>query len=165
MRVLEENDRRHVEAAEGWLDLGNWDEGRKEILLVRPRSRTHPEVIRVCLELLIAMQQWEKVAEGARILCMVEPDGPQGWFFLATALHRMDRTSEAREILVRVVDRFADAFPLHYSLARYCCRLGNLNEARRWWKKAAGLTDGKKLREVAADDPDLRELCEAGLDG
>jgi len=163
MKELDEIDRRHVEAAEGWLELGEWEEGKKELLSVNPVAMAHPEVLRVLLEFLTARSQWNAVAEGARLLCIVEPEGIHGWFFRAAALNRMERTTEARDILLSVVDRFPKAYPIHYALASYCCRLGNLVEARRWWKKAVKLARGNKLMEIASEDPDLQELWKSGF--
>jgi len=163
MKALDHSDRRHVEAAEGWLDLGVWEEGRDEILAVTAEARTHPEVLRVCLELLTAQGQWKEVAEGAAILCLIEPDNIHGWFFRAAALNRMGRTSEAKDILLAVVEKFPEAFPLYYALASYYCRLGDLAEAGRWWKKAVKLVRGNKLMEIASEDPDLQELWKSGF--
>ena len=161
MKTLDESDRRHVEAAEGWLDLGDWEEGKKELLSVNPAAQAHPDVMRVLLEFLTALAQWEAVAEGALLLCRTEPGSIHGWFFRAMALNRMDRTAEARDILLRVVDRFPGAFPLYYALATYYCRLDNLKEARRWWKKAVASCRNKEMKEVALEDPDLQRLWEA----
>ena len=161
MKALEEADRQHVEAAEGWFELGDLNEAKRELMSVSAEAMSHPEVIRVLLELLTAMSQWRAVAEGARLLCKVEPERIHGWWFRAAALNRMERTAEARELLLKVVHKFPEAYPLYYALASYCCRLGNFEEARRWWKKAVKLSPNKELVEIASEDPDLREFWKA----
>ena len=162
MKVLDESDRRHVEAAEGWLDLGVWEEGRNEIIAVTPEARTHPEVMRVFFELLTARGQWQAIADGALALCLAEPECVHGWFYRAMALNRMDRTTEARETLLGVVEKFPGAFPIYYCLAACCCRLGDLKEARRWWRNAVAFSWNKDLEKIALEDPDLQKLWKGG---
>ena len=41
------SDRRHLEAAEGWLGLGSWEEAKDELDNITPQLRGHPEVLGV----------------------------------------------------------------------------------------------------------------------
>jgi hypothetical protein len=36
---------RHIQAAEGWLDLGDWQSANEELENVTPRLRAHPAVL------------------------------------------------------------------------------------------------------------------------
>ena len=95
------------------------------------------------------------------ILCQQQPDEFEGHIHLATALHALNRTAEAREVLLKVVDKFPSAYPIPFALACYACRLGNIEEARRWWNKARALTNNKdKLEELARTERDLQALWE-----
>ena len=63
-----------------------------------------------------------------------------------------------------LAERVRSGWPqIHFALATFYCRLGNLGEARRWWEKAVELGPGNKLKEAASEDPDLRKLWESGL--
>jgi tetratricopeptide (TPR) repeat protein len=161
VKALDESDRRYLKAAEGWLELGDWDEGRKQLVSVSQAAQTHPEVLRVVLEFLMARSQWEAVAQGATALCRMEPDWIHGWFFRAAALNRLGRVNEAKDVVMGVVDRFPGAFPLYYALAAYYSQLGSLEEAARWWRRVVELRDD--IAEIASEDPDLCELRRAGL--
>jgi hypothetical protein len=41
------SDQRQLEAAEGWLELGNWYEANEELERISPEKRAHPFVLRV----------------------------------------------------------------------------------------------------------------------
>ncbi len=45
-----------------------------------------------------------------------------------------------------------------YNLACYECQLGRLEQAKNWLGKAFELGDGRKLKLMALDDPDLEPL-------
>ena len=157
MNELEARDRYHVSAAEGWLGLGNFEEGRKELLKVSRQAAEHPEVLRVCLKFLAALRDWKELVKAAQLLCSIEPNIVEGWLYLAGALHFLNRTGEARSVLLLVVNHFPKAYPIHYGLATFCSRLGRKEEAREWWAKAVRM-GGNKLKEAAREDPDLKEL-------
>jgi len=44
---LEHSDRIHLEAAQGWIELGNWREANDELDCITPRLRAHPDVLSV----------------------------------------------------------------------------------------------------------------------
>ena len=157
MKKLEARDRHHLLAAEGWLGLGNFEEGRKELLKVSREEAEHPAVLHVCLKFFVALRDWKELAKAAQTLCSIEPNMVEGWLYLAGALHFLDRTREARSVLLLVVNHFPEAYPIHYGLATFCSRLGRKAEARGWWAQAVRM-GGEKLRERAREDPDLQEL-------
>ena len=86
------------------------------------------------------------------------PEHPSGWVHRAYCLHELKRTREARDNLLRVVERFPDDATMHYNLACYECQLGKLEEAKEWLAKAFKLGDAKKMKVAALDDPDLQPL-------
>jgi hypothetical protein len=42
---LSASDRFHLEAAQGWLELGNWKKAHEELDRVTPLLRAHPDVL------------------------------------------------------------------------------------------------------------------------
>jgi hypothetical protein len=52
------------------------------------------------------------------------------------ALHELKRTPEARDNLLRVVDRFPKSATMRYNLACYECQLDCLDLPQSWLKKA-----------------------------
>ena len=47
IKPLEIQDQRHLEAAEGWIDLGNHLEANEELENITPENRAHPAVLEV----------------------------------------------------------------------------------------------------------------------
>jgi predicted Zn-dependent protease len=102
--------------------------------------------------------KWEYAAEIARGLTNIAPETAFGWLHMAYALHELNRTKEAWEVLIPVVDKFPSEYIMRYNLARYACQLGNLVEAWQWLEEAIGLAGKMDIRTMALDDPDLEPL-------
>jgi tetratricopeptide (TPR) repeat protein len=158
IKALEAPDIHHLNAAEGWLGLGNPVEAEQELTRLSPGVRAHPEVLRVRYHLYEKSKKWEHAAETAQLLCQILPETPFGWIHLAYALHELRRTREAYDVLIPVVDRFPEEYVMRYNLACYSCQMGNLEEARAWLKKAVSLAGSETIKEMALTDPDLQEV-------
>src|SRR5690348_2341162 len=134
--ALDIADRRCLEAAEGWLELGNWQEANAELGGITSQMREHPVVLCMRWNIYAAGKQWELAAAVARRLSQLVPGLPVGWIELAHALHALKRTQEARDVLLPVVNRFPGQYFMCYKLACYACQLGRLDEARQWLQAA-----------------------------
>ncbi len=160
MEALKESDQRVIEAAEGWLGLGSWRQAETELENIEPDSRGHPEVLKVRWHILAAQERWVQAGQVARSICTVAPGDPSGWASLAYAAHKLNNTSEARQVLLTVVDEFPRDYTIRYDLACYTCQLGNLGEAWYWLQKAMALPHSKRLDRMALQDPSLKSLWE-----
>jgi len=56
-------DKRHLEAAEGWLGLGIWQEANEELEHLTPQLRSHPEVLGVRFQIYAKAEKWEYAIE------------------------------------------------------------------------------------------------------
>jgi predicted Zn-dependent protease len=155
---LELNDRRKLEAAEGWLELGDWLEANEELERITPEMRAHPFVLRVRWGVYAEAKKWEMAAEVARGISVILPDNSWGWIQWAFSLHELKRTKEAWGVLIPIVDKFPDEYLMRYNLACYCCQLGKLKEAMQWIELAIDLAGKKDIRMMALNDPDLEPL-------
>jgi predicted Zn-dependent protease len=151
-------DRRHLDAARGWLGLGKWVEANEELGRLTPELRGHPSVLRVRYEVYAAATKWEMAAEVARTISKRVPDDAFGFVHLAYALHELKRTSEARDLLLPIVERFPNEWPMRYNLACYAAQSGDLKAAWAWLEKAIDLAGRKAVKRMAHDDPDLEPL-------
>ena len=158
IKPLAPPDLHHLNAAEGWLGLGNLIEAQAELGRVAPAFAAHPEVLRVKYHLYERTRNWEAAADVAQTLCRLAPQSPFGWIHLAYALHELRRTQEAYHVLIPVVERFPEEYVIRYNLACYACRMGNLEEARGWLKKAIGLVGVDTIKAMACSDLDLETL-------
>jgi predicted Zn-dependent protease len=152
------NDQRQLNAAEGWLGLGDWVQASKELELITPAMRSHPAVLRVNWGIYAKAGKWELAAEVAERITVVLPDNSWGHIHFAYSLHELKRTQEARAVLLPVADKFADQYIIQYNLACYCCQLGELKDGLRWLGKAIDVAGKKHVRIMALEDPDLEPL-------
>jgi predicted Zn-dependent protease len=123
---LEPPDAFHLRAAHGWLELGNHLEANEELEKITPALRAHPAVLDVRWSIYAAAKKWEPALEIAAAIILLAPEQPVGWVHRSYTLHELKRTLEARDNLLRVVDKFPTNATMRYNLACYECQLGNL---------------------------------------
>jgi tetratricopeptide (TPR) repeat protein len=158
MKPLEPPDSFHLQAAQGWLELGNHIEADTELDNITASLRAHPDVLKVRWEIYAAAKKWEAALDIAAALIQLDPEDPLGWVHRSYALHELKRTAEARDNLLRVVDKFPISATMRYNLACYECQLGRLEQAKQWLEKAFAIGDAKNMKLAALDDPDLEPL-------
>jgi hypothetical protein len=59
MPPLQPPDSTHLQAAEGWLELGNPLEANEELEKITPELRPQPDVLRVRWQIYAAAKEWE----------------------------------------------------------------------------------------------------------
>jgi predicted Zn-dependent protease len=158
VKPLSLEDTRFLDAATGWLELGNWREANEELESITASMRAHPEVLSVRSDVYAAAGNWPLAIEVARCLSEVLPENPIGFLNHAFGLHELKRTREASEILLPIAGRFPKDHLIRYNLACYTCQLGNLPDAFAWLEQAIALAGKNEIRIMALDDPDLEPL-------
>lgn len=149
---------RYVEAAEGWLALGDWRSANEELENIEAPLRAHPDVLKMRVEIFSAAKRWDYVIAIASTFARQLPDHPFGHVRLAFALHELKRTKEAWEILLPVAEKFPDQWIVPYNLACYAAQLGDLVGARDWLAQAFTVGDSQALKLASLEDPDLAPL-------
>ncbi|MDB6055456.1 MAG: hypothetical protein JWN25_2979 [Verrucomicrobiales bacterium] len=148
----------HLRAAEGWLELGNWEEAHAELECVSPRYLAHPETLQVRWHLHAALKQWDLAVELAKVLTKAEPEVPFGWIQTAYGLHELKKTEEAYLFLKPAVEAFPKEWVMRYNMACYSCQLGKMEEAREWLQSAYLCGNEKQIQQMASEDLDLLPL-------
>ena len=148
----------HLQAATGWLALGNVKEARVELEQLSAAHREHPDVLESWWKVFSEEKNWPAAFECGAKLSVLAPNRATGWIAQAFALHELKRTREAYELLHSVVGRFREHFVIPYNLACYQCQLGNKDEALKWLQRAIDAADAKTIHEMAMDDADLSPL-------
>lgn len=143
------------------MELGNPIEADVELDKITPQLRSHPDVLKVRWEVYTAARKWEGALDIAAAIIQLVPDDPIGWVNRSYVLHELKRTPEARDNLLRVVDRFQANATMRYNLACHECQLGRLDLAKAWLEKAFEIGDAREIKLAALDDPDLEPLWEA----
>lgn len=161
-KSFEPPDSHHLAAAEGWLELGNANEANAELENISAEHRSHPDVLQIRWQIYAKAKKWDACLDIAKALTKIVPERRFGWIHRALSLHKLNRTGEARELLLTVIDKFDLNATIPYYLACFCCRLGRLEEAKDWLEKAfkatANQADLARLKLRALDDPDLEPL-------
>src|SRR5258707_4750997 len=151
-------DKRHLEAAEGWLGLGDHEEANEELECITAKMRAHPEVLRVRYEVYAKAKKWGMAAEIAQAICQIVPHVPLGWIHLAYALHELKRTKEAWDVLLPAIAKFPAEYIIRYNLACYASQLGNQKDAFELVEKAIEMAGTKEMKLMSLYDPDLEPL-------
>jgi predicted Zn-dependent protease len=155
------SDHHRFQAAQGWLELGDWQSADEELEAMTPQEKESPDVLRLRVDVFTAAEKWRRVAEAASRLCQVVSDEAFGYIRLAFALHELKRTREAFDVLLPVADKFPATWVIPYNLACYSCQMGDLIGARDWLAQAFRLGGKKEIQKQAMEDPDLAALWES----
>jgi predicted Zn-dependent protease len=158
MKPLPFEDQRCLNAAVGWLGLGSHTEAAIELENLTAENRDHPAVLEIRWQVFARAKRWEAALEVASGLMQSRPESPAGWVHRSYSLHELKRTGEARDNLLRVVDRFPDDSTMRYNLACYECQLGRPQRAKHWLDQALAIGDPAQIKQMALEDPDLEPL-------
>jgi predicted Zn-dependent protease len=148
----------HLEAAVGWLELGNPHEALAELASLAPEFLDHPQVLEVKWQIFARTESWDKSLPIAEAFCQAAPGLPQGWLHQAVSLYRLNRTQDAWNLLLPMATKFPRSWIIAYDLACYACQLDRVDEGRQWLRKAFRLGDPKEIKLLALADPDLKSL-------
>ena len=150
---------RHVQAAEGFLELGLLDESATELGEIEPELRSHPDVLAVRLNIYAARDWWPEMAMLARRLVTIQPQEPRWWIHLAGATRNSESVEAARATLLCAAKNHPEEPMIKYKLASYACQLGFVEEAKAYLAEAIRRATG--LKASAVDDPDLSPLWDS----
>ena len=147
---------RHLQAAQGFLDLGLPLDAHEELEEIEPELRHLSEVLAIKVPIFKALAQWELMEVVAKELCIRHPDDP-GWLLsLADAIRRGRSLQEGMQVLVQAAMRFPEEAMLFYTVACYQAQLGYLDAARGRLADAVRLDPA--CRELARGEEDLDPL-------
>lgn len=153
---------RHLDAAIGWVDIGNHGEAWKELEQIGHPHCNHPAV----LVIRCGLHQKElnfglalSIADQAKI---VIPGDPFGWIAKAAAFKQLNRVEDAYKALRPAADKFPNDYRVTYDLACYSYRLGRPKEFAHWLCKTMRLAQESKQQDEVSKkfmaDPDLMQM-------
>jgi uncharacterized protein HemY len=143
--ALAPNDQQHLQAAEGWLHLGDHVSAFNELEGIAPASRAHPSVLRARYEIYVRAGKWEsafQLAEGMTRLEKLE-DSPEPFILRSRAARQMKDGGllMAFDLLNDVAPNFRDAPEVPFHLACFAFQLGRTDEARQLLQRALAAAD------------------------
>ena len=151
------DDQRHLEAAEGWLQLGLHLEANDELEKITAQLRGHPDVLELRWLIYAKETKWEACVDVGAAIIKRAPERSDGWIHRSFALHELQRTQEAFDQLLPVAARFPKIWTIPYNLACYASRLHQFDVAGKWLKQALTV-DRKTVQQAAVEDEDLKPL-------
>ena len=154
-----------LEAAQGWVELGDNSEAVRELGQITPQYRSHPDVLELKWKISALDRSWNTCLGIAETLAELAPRRVTSWLLLAASLNHLGETEEACETLIEMLSEFPENPALPYQLACYSCELGDLNEAIGWWDEACQLGDAKELKALALQDTALMPLWDCIRNG
>jgi tetratricopeptide (TPR) repeat protein len=160
MQHLEPPDAHWLNAAIGWLELGNIAEARAELAHVSGENQNHPDVLEVRWLICAEAKDWPAALEAAQTLVDRAPERSSGWLHQAYALRRVPEggVEKAWAVLEPAFKRFPKETIIAFNLACYACQMKRLPEARKWFKRALKIGEKEKVRQMALADSDLESL-------
>lgn len=160
MQPLEAPVWHRLRAAEGWLELGSPTEAVAELALIAPEHQRHPDVLEVRWALHARERQWDAALAVARQLVAGAPNRASDWLNRAYALRRAagGGLPQAWEALKPAVKKFPKEPVIPFNLACYACQMGQLDEARAWFKRALKVGGREQIKRMALADADFKPL-------
>ena len=164
IKPLQPPDSIHLDAAEGWLGLGNQVEAFEELEQISPQLRVHPDVLELRWQIYAKEKKWEACVDIARAITKLVPSESKAWIHLAYSTRQVNGggLEAAIEVLLPGVKNIPKNPLICFYLACYAAQLNRLVESKNWWDKALDIAKRNgmfnKIRLMALDDPDLEPL-------
>jgi len=147
---------RALNAADGYLYFNLLDEALEELGVIPKDEQDEAAVMLARIRLLLHKREWRSAellsAQGAGL----HPDEGEFTVQRAFALHQMDKDEKAEQVLLSAPDWIRRTGILHYNLACYEARLGDITAARQCIDTAIQINAG--IKKSARVDPDLQSL-------
>src|SRR5688500_5659556 len=86
MNALTQTDRFQIDAAEGWLMLGNPIEAHEELEQISGDGSYHPAVLSMRWQVYAAARWWEAAFVVSKALCELAPQSAEAWICQANTL-------------------------------------------------------------------------------
>jgi tetratricopeptide (TPR) repeat protein len=160
MEPIDTLDLHRLNAALGWLELGNQVEAHAELDSLAPELRSHPAVLELRWQIFAKEKKWDDCVGLAVTLVASNPGDPGNWLNHAYALRRAAAGGllPAEKVLMEARQKFPLEWMIAYNLACYACQLGKLKDALDWLEKAFVVGDPRKIKPMALEDADLEAL-------
>jgi tetratricopeptide (TPR) repeat protein len=157
--ALEPLDQRHLQAVDGFIELGMFEEADARLEELDPILRSAFEVLIRRLAIYHGLKKWDSMQVVAQKLAEFDVQNIDWVVSYAYATHRIGSTDAARTILLNAQPRFPKEGIIYYNLACYDCQLGEIESAKNRLKKAFEIDP--TWRSQALEDEDLKPLWDS----
>jgi predicted Zn-dependent protease len=147
---------RALNAADGYLFFNLLDEALGELTGVPSAEQDEAAVMLARIRLLLHKKEWRSAEVLSARGSGLHPEEGEFTVQRAFALHQMDKNDKAAQVIQSAPDWIRRTGILHYNLACYEARLGDLGTARECIDAAIQINAG--IKKSARMDPDLKSL-------
>jgi predicted Zn-dependent protease len=147
---------RALHAADGYLYLGLPEDALDELDSVPDPEQANSSVMLARVRVLLHLRKWPEAEELSGVGAVQHPAEEEFTVQRAFALHQLDKGAEAVEVIQAAPEWLRRTGILHYNLACYEARLGNLSTARQCIRAAIKINAA--MKKNARVDPDLQSL-------
>lgn len=147
---------RALQAAEGYVYLELYREALAELDAVDQQQQEDRDVMIARVRILLHLQRWTKAARLSSRGEALFTDEDEFTVQRAFALHQLNKAEAAARVFQQAPEWIRRTGILHYNLACYEARWGNLKAARNCVQAAIQLNSA--IKKNARQDPDLAEL-------
>jgi tetratricopeptide (TPR) repeat protein len=132
---------RYIRAAEGYADLGMYDDALAELDELDPDQQDRLETLRMRVEIVLRKRDWRSALRLSLKACQLYPNESSGFIHAAFCLHELGLLDEP---------------VYYYNLGCYDAVLGNLDQAKAYLRASFRLDES--FRDMAKNDPDLERI-------
>src|SRR4051812_11462461 len=100
MKPLSPPDSLHLQAAEGWLELGNHLEADAELDKITAAKRTQPDVLILRWHIYAKAKKWDACMDIAKAATAIAPGDARAWVALAETFYFQKKVQEAYDIVI-----------------------------------------------------------------
>ena len=147
---------RGLRAADGYLYLGLPEEALRELEAIPADEQNATAVLLARIRVLLHLRDWRSAETLSSTGARLHPDEGEFTVQRAFALHQMNKGQAAAAALLAAPEWIRRTGILHYNLACYPARLGDLTRARECNDAAIQMNAG--IKKNARLDPDLQAL-------
>ena len=144
MQDLTPEERRHLDAADGWLGLGDLDEARAELDQISSTGQSHPDALHLRWNVSATAGAWVDCLDIALSLTRLAPDRHMGSLHVALSLCNLDRFEDAIPVLEKAIERFGERPEFALTLASCYAKRGDMARATQNMERAVELAEQKE---------------------
>lgn len=145
-----------LQASEAFVFLGLYPDALEELEAIEMCDREMCDVMVAWSRTLLHLGRFEEAAALSAKGEIIHPNEDEFTVQRAFALHHMNKSEEAAKVILAAPDWLKRTGILHYNLACYEARWGNLQLAKQCVQ--AAITINAAIKKSARKDPDLAEL-------
>ena len=142
----------------GYMELGMYAEALAELDSLPKEVQAHPTTQIARMDYFLETKRWEDGVNWGESLCQLWPDESEFWIKRAYCLHELQRTDEAKAVLLAAPAKHHKLAVYCYNLACYEAQLHHLPQARKLLK--ACFAKDPSYHQFSQNDPDLKPLRE-----